>query len=195
MSQATWILGVVLILGLLYITVNSIRTESPGSKGVDAGGELPPFAAPLATSSIDKDANVAVKARDGVPRACDVRQPGVFNVCEAAERGPVVLGFLAVRSDRCLRQIDVLDRLRPRFPDVQFGAVAIRGDRDLLRRDIRERGWGLPVAYDRDGAVANAYAVAVCPMITFARKGGEVAATTLGEASEAEIVKDIERIR
>ena len=38
-------------------------------------------------------------------------------------------------------------------------------------RAIRERGWKLPVAYDHDGAVANAYAVAICPTITFARRG------------------------
>jgi hypothetical protein len=124
-----------------------------------------------------------------------VHQPGVLNVCDAARKGPVVLAFLAVRSDRCLRQVDLLDRLRPRFPDVQFAAVAIRGDRDVIRRDIRDRGWRLPVAYDRDGAVANAYAVAVCPTITFARRGGKVETTTLGEASEREIVRDIERIR
>ena len=58
----------------------------------------------------------------------------VLNVCELAERGPVVLAFFAEPIDRCDDQIDVLDRLRSRFPDVQFAAVAIRGDRDELRR-------------------------------------------------------------
>jgi hypothetical protein len=194
-SQATWILGVALILGLTWITINTARTDSPGSKGIKPGSKLPPFAAPLATSPLDNDANVAIKARDGVPKACDVHRAGVFNVCDAAAHGPLVLTFLALRSERCLRQVDLLSRLRPRFPDVRFAAVAIRGDRAALRRDIRERRWTLPVAYDRDGAVANAYAVAVCPTITFARRGGYVETTTLGEATEAEIVRDIERIR
>ena len=34
------------------------------------------------------------------------------------ERGPVVLAFFATRSKRCERQVDVLERLAPRFPDV-----------------------------------------------------------------------------
>ena len=38
----------------------------------------------------------------------------------------------------------------------------------------------MPVGCDHDGAVANAYAVAVCPTITFARAGGKVVADTLG---------------
>ena len=63
-------------------------------------------------------------------RPCDVRGPDVLNVCELAERGPVVLAFFAEPVDRCDDQIDMLDRLRSRFPDVQFAAVAIRGDRD-----------------------------------------------------------------
>jgi hypothetical protein len=106
-----------------------------------------------------------------------------------------VLAFLADRSDRCLRQIDLLERMRPRFEDVQFAAVAIRGDRDQLRREVREHGWTMPVAYDQDGAVANTYAVAVCPTITFAARDGVVKTTTLGEATEAEIARDIALIR
>ena len=46
-----------------------------------------------------------------------------------------------------------------------------------------------------DGAVANTYAVAVCPTITFAAEGGVVKATTLGSAGEAEIARDIALIR
>jgi hypothetical protein len=79
----------------------------------------------------------------------------------------------------------VLDDLRGRFPEVQFAAVAIRGDRDALRRRVRERGWRLPVGHDRDGAVANAYAVAICPVVTFAARGGEVRRTLLGSQDAA----------
>ncbi|HET9740613.1 MAG TPA: hypothetical protein VFP78_21050, partial [Solirubrobacteraceae bacterium] len=79
----------------------------------------------------------------------------------------------------------VLDELRPQFPQVQFAAVAIRGDREALRRRVRERGWRLPVGHDRDGAVANAYAVAVCPVVTLAERGGEVRRTLLGSQDAA----------
>ena len=36
---------------LMFITFNTIVTESEGSKGLQAGDELPPFAMPLSTSS------------------------------------------------------------------------------------------------------------------------------------------------
>jgi hypothetical protein len=194
-SQTTWILGVAVVLLLAYITVNTIRADKPGSRGVKAGTDLPPFAAPLVTGPIaDKDANVLVKASRGVPRACDVRGPGIVNSCQLAEEGPVVLAFLATRSQQCVDEIDVVNRLQARFPQVRFAAVAIRGDRGDVRRLVARHGWTLPVAWDRDGAVANAYAIAVCPTITFARQGGKVTHTTLGEADRAEIVRRVEAI-
>jgi hypothetical protein len=49
---------------------------------------------------------------------------------------------------------------------------------------VRDRGWELPIGYDRDGAVANQYAVAVCPTITLAR-GGKVVRTLLGSQDDA----------
>ena len=59
---------------------------------------------------------------------------------------------------------------------------------------MRERGWGLPVGHDQDGAVSNAYAVAVCPQITFARRGGEVTRTTFGSQSEEQLIPAIEEL-
>jgi AhpC/TSA family len=170
--------GVLAIAAIAYITFNSARTDGPGSRGVAAGSELPAFAAPLALSRLDGDANLS-------DRACQVRGPEILNSCQLAERGPVVLGFFAEPADRCDDQIDVLDDMRRRFPDVQFAAVAIRGDREALRRRVRERGWRLPVGHDRDGAVANAYAVAVCPVITLAARGGKVQRTLLGSQDAA----------
>ena len=131
---------------------------------------------PLAGSRSDADANIAVRpdsGPEGARPACTVRGPDVLNVCELAEAGPVVLAFLALRSGRCEDQVDVLDRVAPRFPALRFAAVAIRGDHDDLRDVVRERGWSIPVGYDHDGAVANLYGVAICPTITFARRGGE----------------------
>jgi hypothetical protein len=200
-STATWIAGAVLVIVLVYVTLNTLTTEGPGSRGVGVGQEVPPFAAPLALANLkcaggeECDANVLVKESDGVPKACDARGPNILNSCELVEKGPLVLAFLVAPSSKCIDQIDVLDRLRQRFPGVQFAAVAIRGDHADLNSVIRERGWKLPVAYDHDGAIANAFAVAVCPTITFADQGGEVRRTTLGTASEAEIVEAIKELR
>ncbi len=188
MRRPGLIVGVVAVALIAYISYNSLRTEGPGSRGVEPGTELPAFAVPLALSDLEGDANVS-------ERACDVRGGDVLNVCELAERGPVVLAFFAEPSERCDAEIDLLDRLRPRFPEVQFAAVAVRGDRDDLRRRVREHGWGLPVGHDRDGAVANVYAVAVCPTITFAARGGEVEGTSFGSQGEDELAARLEELR
>ena len=174
------LVGVVGLAVLAYILVNTLRTEGPGSRGLRAGSSMPAFAVPLALSALEGDANVSA-------RACSVRGPDVLNSCQLTARGPVVLGFFAEPSERCDDEIDRLDGLRARFPDVQFAAVAIRGSRDELRQRVRDRGWTLPVGYDHDGAVANAYAVAVCPTITLARRGGRVASTLLGSKDDAEL--------
>ena len=79
--------------------LNTIRTPEPGRRRVRAGAALPPFAAQLATSADrrDFDANVG-------PRACAVRGPGVVNSCALAERGPVVIAFTIIPSQRCEQQ-------------------------------------------------------------------------------------------
>jgi peroxiredoxin len=123
-----------------------------------------------------------------------VRGKGILNVCELEERGPVVLAFMVDKSERCQEQVDVMERVRPRFPAIRFAVVSIRGNRDEARRLIRERGWGMPVAWDRDGAVANAYAVAVCPTVTFARVGGQIERTSLGFLDEAALTRAIEEV-
>ena len=109
-----------------------------------------------------------------------MRGPDILNSCELAERGPVVLAFVAARSEACDRQVDVLDAPARRYPDVSFAAVAIRGDRDELRaHDPPPRLVAARSRCDRDGGVANAYAVAICPTVTFAYEGGKVEGTSL----------------
>jgi hypothetical protein len=188
-SRYTWIVGVVAVLALGYITLNTLGTDAPGSRGVPKGEKLPPFAVPLALSNLEGDAQV------DPAKACKVRGPRVLNSCQLAERGPVAVAFFATKSERCERQIDVVERVRRRFPDVGFAAVSVRGDRGEVRRQARRRGWGMPVGYDHDGAVTNAYAVAICPTITFAARGGKVVSTSFSLLGEAALVKRLEAIR
>jgi hypothetical protein len=181
-STVTWIVGVAVVIALAYITLNTIRTQGPGSRGPAAGSQLPPFAMPLATSSLQGDANLATRRGEGslgAKPACEVRGPQILNICQLAERGPVVLAFTVTRSKTCERQVDALEALRPRFPDVGFAAVAVRGSRSDLVKLIHQHRWTLPVGYDHDGAVANAYGAAVCPMVTFAYRGGRVQGTSV----------------
>jgi hypothetical protein len=180
--KSGWLVGAIGVVVLAYITFNTLRTEGASSRGPEAGTRLPPFAMPLAGSHSDADADIAThpdSGLEGAHPACSVRGPQILNLCELVERGPLVLAFFALRSERCKRQVDVLDRVAARYPAVGFAAVSVRGGHDDLRRTLRERGWGIPVGYDHDGAVANLYGVAVCPLVTFARRGGEVALTSL----------------
>jgi hypothetical protein len=195
-GRPAWIVGVAAAIVLGYITWNTIRTPSQGGAGLRAGAQMPPFAAQLATSADprDFDATLQPRAGGGHPAACDVRGPGVVNSCALAERGPVVLAFLIVPSKRCEAQMTVIDRLRTRFPSVGFAGVAIRGSRADVRAAVARGGWKLPIAWDRDGAVANAYAVSVCPTLMLARRGGRVVQSLVGVQDEATLERAIARV-
>jgi len=196
-SRYGWFVGVVGVLVIALIILNGSGAEGPGSRGITPGGAAPPFAAPLADGKLEGDVNVAVAAGSGeagaVP-ACSVRRPDVLNICALYERGPVVLAFFATRGEECIKQLDRLDDVAARHPRVRFAAVSIRGDRDDLRAIIRQRRWRFPVGYDRDGILANAYGVAVCPQITFLRRGGAVQDTSLGAITGRDLEARVRRL-
>lgn len=188
-SRYGWVVGVIAIIVIAYISLNTIRTEGPGSTGIEPGRRLPPFAAPLVTSDLDGDANVAARAGQdeaGKVPACDVDDPRALNSCTLASAGPVVLAFLTAGSDKCTRELDAMETVSRDFPQVGFAAVGIKGKKSEFRDLVRSHGWTFPVAQDRDGAVSNVYGVAVCPTVVFAYRGGEVMETALGgEAATA----------
>ena len=189
-SRYAWFVGVALFLAVTYFTVNTLTTHHASSSGIQADYPVPPFAVPLALSSLKGDANVATTDRRstaGGRPACDVRGRDILNVCQLAERGPVAIAFLATRGAKCLAEVDRLDDLRNAFPGLQVAAVAIRGNRDDLRKDIRSRRWHIPVGFDQDGAVANLYGVAVCPHVTLAYAGGIVRKNLIGQVSPARL--------
>jgi hypothetical protein len=181
-ARPAWIAVVAGVAILAYITFNTLNTHGPGSRGLPAGALMPPFAAPLALSSLVGDANVARRPNQGaagaVP-ACAVTDPRALNSCTLTRRGPVVLAFLTQGAKVCTRQLDTMQALAPRYPRVGFAAVAVRGDRGGLRKLVRTHGWRFPVAQDRDGAVANLYGVAICPTVVLAYRGGRVMRTAL----------------
>jgi hypothetical protein len=180
-----WVIGAIFVAWIVYISINTLRTDSPGSLGLEPGRPLPPFAAPLVLSDLEGDANIATKRGQGEfgrRPACTVREPRVLNSCQLAERGPVVLAFYFSRSGAaCRQQLDTIERVRREFPGVGFAAVLVRGDRRDLRRLVRDRRWGFPVAHDRDGLVSNLYGVAGCPTTTLAYPGGTVMRSYLGK--------------
>lgn len=187
-----WVVGVGALVLVLVLLATTIRHGTDqGARGIPDGEAMPPFAVPTATGRLDGDANLATRKGEGqagdVP-ACQVRGPDVLNGCALRDAGPVVLAFFTTRNQECIDQVDVLNRARSRMPGVQVAAIAIRGDRGDLRKLVGDHGWTLPVGYDRDGALSNAYHVQVCPQITFARRGGRVAATTFGTIAARDLI-------
>ncbi len=197
-SRWGWIVGLIFLAWIVYISINTLSSDRPGSRGVPDNRPLPPFAMPLALSNLDGDANIASRADQGQAGkrpACAVRGPRILNSCQLAERGPVVIAFYASRAGRaCRGQLDELQRVRARFPGVQIAAVAIRGNRGDLRALIRDSGWRFPVGFDRDGQVANVYRVAGCPTTTFAYPGGIVMHSYVGLLDETTLSAAMRRL-
>jgi hypothetical protein len=182
-GRGSWVAIAAGLVILAYITYNTLTTPAQSSSGLKAGRHLPPFAAPLVTSDLVGDANIARHAdqgQAGARPACSVTDPRALNSCTLARRGPVVLAFFTDSAGRCVDALDAMQQITPRHPDIGFAAVAIRGDRDDLRGVVAQHGWRFPVAQDRDGAVANIYGVAICPTVVLARRGGVVMRTALG---------------
>ena len=188
-SRYGWFVALVGVVLVGYVSLHALRTERPGPKGgLAVGAKVPPFAAPLALGPLDAPVNIARKPNQGPAGkrpACTVRGPGILNSCQLGERGPFVLAFLATRGAQCTRELDRLARVGKRHPGVQVAAVAIRGDRDDLRALVRSHRWRFPVAWDRDGILANLFGVAVCPQLTYALPGGVVQSTSVGELDTA----------
>jgi hypothetical protein len=172
------LLGVLLLVGII---VNSLFVHRAALTGIDPGQPLAPFAVPLALSSLEGDADIATHANqgaDGKVPACAERSAQILNICQLYEQGPVVLA-LFVDAGGCTSVLSEMQALVPEFPGVRFAAVAIRGERAAVRRLLRARGLTLPVGLDKDGAVADRYKVYSCPQLDFAYRGGVVQSKAL----------------
>ena len=186
------LIGVLAVVLLVAFSVSRLTSNQVGTIGVPAGVRLRWFAAPLAGSRLIGDANVNPP--------CTIRRhdPRALNDCLLAQRGPLVLGFFATSSTACVREIDTLQAVSLRFrgSGVQFAAVAVRTGPSAARVVLRQHGWTIPVAYDRDGAVGALYGVAVCPLLELARRGGIVVERLVGERwlSSAALTPRVQRL-
>lgn len=175
-----WV-GVLALVILVLITLNTVLTPSNGLAGLTPGVRVPPFAVPLATSDLPGDANVATHPNDGAAgrrAACTVRGPRILNVCQLYEQGPLVLA-LFVNGGSCAGILDDLQALVPLFPGVRFAGVSIKGERSQLRALVRSHGLSFPIGIDSDGVLPGLYKMASCPQVTFAYPGGVVQSKAL----------------
>ena len=174
--------GLLALVILVLITINTIVTKPNGAKGIEPGHAIPPFAAPLASGTLNGDVNVATHADEGtagrIP-ACSVREPGALNVCELYRGKPLVLA-LFVEGGSCPDVLSRMQTLTRAFPAVSFAAVALKGERGPLLTLMRKRGLSnVQVAFDSDGILAGLYKVASCPQVSFVLPGGTVQSPAL----------------
>jgi peroxiredoxin len=171
---AVGILALALVIGFLLYTLTSHKS---GAEGVAAGGALHPFAAPLATSTLNGDANL------NPPCTLARHDPRALNVCLLVKRGPLVLDFFVTNSSQCEREVDTMQSLARRrgLRRVQWAAVAVNGSHTATAKAVRAHRWTIPVAYDADGAVGGLYGVSACPLLELVNRGGTVAERLIGE--------------
>jgi hypothetical protein len=106
-----------------------------------------------------------------------------------------VITFVFDRGADCFPQVDRAERARGSVPGVRFVTVYFsRKERSEIRNLVRARNWTQPVALDSDGQVANLYGVGGCPTTVFARAGGRVARTRLGNLTEAQLRRGAQRL-
>lgn len=175
--------GLLAVVILILITINTLVTKPNGATGVAPGTKAPPFAVPLATANFSgkADADVATRAHEGaagnVP-ACQERGAGILNICELYEQAPVVLALFVDRGS-CANVLSEMQALKPQFPAVRFAAVSIEGSSGDLRKMTRKRGLSFPVGIDHDGVLAALYKLASCPQVSFIARGGVVRSRAL----------------
>ena len=188
--------GYVAVVGVLFAAVAAVvivlalvvplETQESGSVGIGTvglGEKVDPFAVPIATSELEGDANI------DPDRACSVAGDDVLRICDYFDR-PLVISFWFTKgASACVDEQDDFDVVASRFSDrAGFVSINVRDDRERVREIIEERGWGVMVGHDTDGAVSNIYRVGGCPTFLFVRPGGileraEIGATTVPELS------------
>jgi len=169
--------GFAAVVAIAFLAYSLTTSNRSGTAGVPAGAQLRSFAAPLALSTLNGDANV------DPPCTLEHHDHLALNVCLLVRRAPLVLAFFVTRSAACERGVGALQALAatPALRGVQFAAVAVQTGHAAAAKAVRSHGWTIPVAYDADGAVGALYGVTVCPLFELARRGGVVADRLIGE--------------
>ncbi len=204
-----------LIVGLLFlgiIVVASINMIGNGGGGDTLGLDrlparwpLPQFAVPAAAGDLEGDANVAQDdcETSAIPcpeesrrtPACRVELPEAIRVCDLFDR-PLVISFWFTKGgDECVQQQDVVARASRRYRGrVGFLSLDIRDDRGTVRELIGQRGWKMPVGYDRDGAVGGLYGVGICPTFAYVYPGGTLESAGIGALTLAQLSDRVDRL-
>jgi hypothetical protein len=181
-------IGILFLGFIVFAGINTVTNDSPGPVGLAEGKELPPFAAPSATGSLEGDSNVDKK------KACSIQVRDAIRICDYFDHPLVLVAWFSKCGGHCVPVLDAVERIRGRFPNVGFVGLDIRNSLDEARKSVEEHGWGFPMAVDRDGAVGLLYSVGVGPTTFFAYPGGVLAGKALGELTEEELIDRVRRL-
>jgi len=198
-NKYAWLVGIVLLMGVSVLLITTaLPNRGEGLLGLKRGAHLPDFAAPNALGHLKGDANLCRKRPcpkgSGKVPACELTRRDIVNICEL-RRQPLVLTFVFDRGADCFPEVDRTERVMAQVPGVRFATVYFsRKDRGDLRSIVANRGWRQPVAVDADGQVANRYSVGGCPTTTFAKAGGVVLTTKLGNLTDDQIRQEARRL-
>lgn len=175
---------------VIVVSVAFLTTHSAGTAGIPAGDQLRYFAAPLAASNLNGDANLHP------PCTISRHDPRALNICLLSRSHPLVLAFFVTRSAGCEQQVGALQALSGRFTSARFAAVAVRASHQQAAAAVRQHHWTIPVAYDADGAVGEIYGVEVCPIVELAYRGGRVQNRLIGEhwTTSSALAGQVERL-
>ena len=202
-SRYPTIVGLVFLALVVYATLNTIRTEDDGILGSDAGergAPLQEFAVPDVRADLSAedglDANIfqddCETAENPCPDesrrtpACRIENTDAIRVCDLFDR-PLAISFWFTRGADCLPAQDAFDAVAEDFGDrVNFLSVNVRDELEEVQEIVRDRGWSVPVGWDRDGAVSNIYRVGVCPTVALAYPGGILHEARIGNEDLSE---------
>ncbi|MGA7705983.1 MAG: redoxin domain-containing protein [Solirubrobacteraceae bacterium] len=183
MSGARYGVYVVILAAILLIafTLHVALSSHKGNTAIRPGTRVPPFAAPYAIGGPVGEVDIATHANDGLAgkvAACRERGPGILNICQLYERGPVVLA-LFFKAGSCPTVLTQMQQLAAEFPRVSFAAVAVKDDSSSTASLVRAKRLTFPVGVDAEGRLGQLYAMVSCPQITFVYPGGLVQGSSL----------------
>jgi hypothetical protein len=192
----TIVVGGLFLIFVIIAGINALSNRTPGPGGLNAGEPLPRFAAPAASGSEKGDANIFQDDRGGRTPACEVPGPQtqVIRICDFFDRPLVMVGWFTRGCGTCERQLDTVEKVRRRFPQVAFLGLDIADSVKSARRRVREHGWRFPMAVDPDGAVSGLYRIGGGPISFFAYPGGIAMETAFGELDEHELVTRVRQL-
>jgi thiol-disulfide isomerase/thioredoxin len=204
-ARYSLLVGVAFIGLIAVAAINGLNTDEGTLLGSEPvrGEPLAEFAVPDVRGPLDLDANIAqddcATSENPCPEAerrkpaCEIDPKDAIRVCDLFDR-PLVISFWFTNPDPCVETQDrIYDLARDYRGDANFLSIAVRGERSDVEGIVEERGWRVPVGWDRDGAVSNVYRVGVCPTVGVARPGGIYEEVLIGDdATPARISQELD---